>query len=305
MSLEIGLALAMVASLALNAGYMLQHAGSRAVAAIDVRRLGPALRGLLRSRLWMAGLAAGLTGWALHVGALALAPLSLVQAFSAGGLAVAAPVGARALGERMSSRERRGVALMAGALVMLALGLSSGGQGAVPAASLGMCLVVVGALAGALALLARGVRRPYALGAAGGLLYGAGDAATKALTDVAHGGALAAVASPWLGAVAVASAGAFLCFQRGLQAGRAVPVIALMTAATNVVAILAGLVVFGDSLGQSPALVVVHLGGFALVGISAWLLAPAQARLTTAETSPPPAPQLALNPSASVAQRVR
>lgn len=306
MSPVVGLVLAVLASLALNASYMLQHAGSRTTPAIDVRRLGPALLGLLRSRLWMLGLAAGLTGWALHVGALSLAPLSLVQAFSAGGLALAAPAGARALGERMSLRESRAVALMVAALVMLALGLSAGAAaGPVPAVRLGACLCVVAVLAAGLALLARGPARPYALGAAGGLLYGAADAATKALTDVAHGALGATLASPWPAAVAAASAGAFLCFQRGLQSGRAVPVVAFMTAATNVIAILAGLMVFGDSLGTTPALVAVHVGGFVLVGAAAWLLAPAQARLAAAEHHPRVSPRLTLEVGASVARRVR
>src|ERR1700704_3421346 len=101
-ALAIGLGLAVLASLALNGSYLLQHAGSQGAPPIDARRLGPALRGLLRSRLWMAGL----TGWALHVAALSQAPLSLVQAFAAGGLALVGPVGARALGVRMLPTER-------------------------------------------------------------------------------------------------------------------------------------------------------------------------------------------------------
>ena len=47
----------------------------------------------------------------------------------------------------------------------------------------------------------------------------------------------------WVPVVAMASAGAFFCFQRGLQIGPALPVIALMTAATHRVAIAGGLVV--------------------------------------------------------------
>jgi hypothetical protein len=286
-ALAIGLGLAVLASLALNGSYLLQHAGSQAAPPIDARRLGPALRGLLRSRLWMAGLAAGLTGWALHVAALSQAPLSLVQAFAAGGLALVGPVGARALGVRMLATERLAILLMTGGLVMLALGLSGGGRAhSVPDGPLATWVVVVAVLAGALAWLSRGVGRPYALGAAGGMLYGAADSATKALTTAAHSGAAAVLESPWLLVVALGSAGAFLCFQRGLQSGPAVPVIALMTAATNVVAILAGLIVFGDPLGATPAVVVLHLAAFGLVGVAAWLLAPAQARLTTEQPVP-------------------
>jgi hypothetical protein len=72
----------------------------------------------------------------------------------------------------------------------------------------------------------------------------------------------------------VATAGAFFAFQRGLQSGRAVPVISLMTAATTAVSVLGGFVVFGDPLGHSPPLVALHVIAFALVGVAAATLAP-------------------------------
>jgi hypothetical protein len=58
------------------------------------------------------------------------------------------------------------------------------------------------------------------------------------------------------------------------------PVIALMTAGTNVVSIIGGLVVFGDPLGHRPAMAVVHVLAFVVVALAAWLLAPAQAAVT-------------------------
>ena len=73
------------------------------------------------------------------------------------------------------------------------------------------------------------------------------------------------------------SVGAFFSFQRGLQDGRPVAVIALMTAATNAASIGGGFVVFGDPLGRTPALAAAHALGFALIGLAAWRLAPAQA----------------------------
>jgi hypothetical protein len=123
-----------------------------------------------------------------------------------------------------------------------------------------------------------GPRRAAALGVAGGLLYGGGDLAIKAITavDAAHGLG-AALTSPWLPAALALSAGAFFSFQRGLQIGPPVTVIALMTAATDVTAVLGGLGLFGDPLGRTPALVVAHVTGFILVVLAGWALAPAQA----------------------------
>src|SRR5437764_11815475 len=100
--LAIGLALAVLASLALNLSFLIQHAGAADAPAITVRRPLRTMRGLLASRLWVAGGALGMTGWGLHVAALAHAPLSLVQAFVAGGIALVAPVARRTLGERLA-----------------------------------------------------------------------------------------------------------------------------------------------------------------------------------------------------------
>ncbi len=96
--------------------------------------------------------------------------------------------------------------------------------------------------AGACLLLLR-QRRTQMLAAAGGILYGAADVSIKALTGLAsHHGLTAALTSPWLIATIVASIGAFFCFQRALQSGRPIPVIALMTAGNNIVSIIGGLV---------------------------------------------------------------
>jgi hypothetical protein len=288
--LAFGLTLAVAASVALNAGFLLQHAGSSGAPAVTVRRPIATLRGLLASRLWVAGLALGLAGWALHVDALSHAPLSLVQAFVAGGLVLAVPL-ALAFGHRLERGELGAVVLLAAALALLSTGARAGHVRTVDGPALAVALGAAGALAAGLAALAPRAGAG-ALGAAGGVLYGAGDMAVKALTTVAHHGGAAAVArSPWLAAAALATAGAFFCFQRALQTGAAVPVIALMTAATNVVSILGGLAVLGDPLGRTPALAALHVGAFALVVVAAWRLAPTQATLQGPHPAPsrPPA----------------
>jgi drug/metabolite transporter (DMT)-like permease len=278
-SLTVGLGLALLASLALNGSFLAQHAGARDAPAVSPRHPLATLRGLLGSPIWIVGSALGLFGWMLHLGALANAPLSLVQPFAAGGLALAVPAAARFLGERLSRRERAAVAIMVLALVGLSVGATAGPAGASFGAPL-MILYLMGAaaLAALLAALPSGAHRPHALGAAAGVLYGAADTATKAVTATAH--ALSAVpANPWVLAVAVASVAAFFAFQRGLQIGQAIPVIALMTVTTNLVAIVGGLLVFGEPLGASRALAALHLAGFGLASLAAWLLAGAHARL--------------------------
>jgi hypothetical protein len=272
--IAVGLGLALVASLALNGSYVIQHVGSASAPPVDMRRPFFTLWSLLRSRWWTVGAALGMTGWAVHVAALSHAPLSLVQAFVAGGLALMAPVAARALGAPLTSAERVGVAVAVVSLILLCVGLGNPGvHGSVDAAAMTAFLVAAGIAAGALAR-ARREWRPHALGLAGGVLYGAADVAIKALTGEAHSDAVAMLTSPWLPAAAVATAGAFFAFQRGLQSGRAVPVISLMTAATTAVSVLGAFLVFGDPLGRSPLLVAVHLLAFALVALAAAALAP-------------------------------
>jgi drug/metabolite transporter (DMT)-like permease len=277
----LGLGLAVVGSVALNGSYLLQHAGSRAVPAIALLRPVSTLAGLLRSRWWLVGAGLGLLGSVLHVAALAHAPLSLVQAFAAGGLALTVPVAARAFGERLERLELLAVGLLIAGLAALGVGARTLVADAVPARALTLAVVIAALTAGALAMLRPGRRRAHLLGAAGGVLYGASDAATKAVT-MTHGGLIAAVISPWMGVVVVLCVAAFACFQRGLQIGPAVPVIALMTGATNAVAILLGLVVFDEPLGATPVFAGIHAVALASALAAGLALVSAQGRLAPA-----------------------
>lgn len=273
-----GALLALAAALALNGSYLLQHAGARRLAAIDARHPLSTLASLLRAPVWTVGAVLGMTGWALHIGAMRDAPLSLVQAFVAGGLALAVPMAAIGLRRRLRPPELRALALMVLALLGLAYGLRvDGARGGFSPLALGLWMGALAAGAAGLAAGAGGMRRPAALGFAGGLLYGAADLALKAVTGL--GGAEAVVGSPWLWAALAASAGAFFCFQRGLQGDAPLVVIALMTAATNAGSILGALAVFGDPLGRTPGLALLHGVALVLVVVAAFRLAPAQARL--------------------------
>ncbi len=277
----IGLSLALAGSVALNASYLIQHAGSVAAPAIAFRHPLRTLGALLRSRLWLAGGVLGITGWAISIAALTQAPLSLVQAFLIGGIALLAPVAVRVLGHHLTLREIAGISLVLVALLVLLMG-----RGAVGIHShfhnVALGIYLSGSACAGACLLVFRQRRTQMLAAAGGILYGAADVAIKALTGLgSHAGITAVLTSPWLIATVVASIGAFFCFQRALQSGKPMAVIALMTAGNNIVSIIGGLAVFGDPLGHRPAMVLVHLAAFALIVIAAWLLAPAQAAVTS------------------------
>jgi drug/metabolite transporter (DMT)-like permease len=270
-----GLALAVGASVALNSGFLLQHGGAVDAPAVDIRRPLATVAALLRRRTWVLGLALGTGGWALHVAALARAPLSLVQAFVAGGLALLAPIASRWFGARLRRSESVAVAVMAFGLAALALGIHEPHEPAHPGTGLG---VFLGACIVLAALVARR-RAALPLAVAAGLLYGAADTAIKTLTIVdSRHGLGTALTSVWLVAAIVGTAGAFFAFQRALQIGRPVTAIALMTASTYAVSIAAGIALLGEPLGHGIT-GVLHAAAFAAVVAAAWVLAPIQARV--------------------------
>jgi hypothetical protein len=123
-----GLGLATAASVAQSSGFLCQHRG--AADRRPVRALHPiaSLRSLLAARRWLLGLTLGATGFGLQLCAFAFAPLSLVQAFVAGGLALAVPTAVLVFRHRPTRSEVRAVTLMAAALVLLAIGIQGGGD---------------------------------------------------------------------------------------------------------------------------------------------------------------------------------
>ena len=121
----VGLALAVTASVAQGVGFLCQQVKAWERPPVSLRRPVATLASMLRSRWWRLGLLFAVTGFLLHLGALALAPISLVQAFVAGGLALVAPIAARVFHHRLTPAERRAVPLMALSLAALALGIAS------------------------------------------------------------------------------------------------------------------------------------------------------------------------------------
>lgn len=268
----VGLGVAALASLALNGSYLLQHAGLSAAPPVAVARPVATIRGLVASPGWRAGAALGYGGLALNAVALALAPLALVQTVIAAGLVVVA-VGSRHVAQRpVVTRE-----VLAVATIIIALAALAVAPAATTSASPGpaQLLALQAAIGGVALMLARG-GSPARLGLAAGVLYGATNISLALLADSAQtaGGLLSPTALVAAVTGALLTAGGFFAFQRGLQTGRPVPVVMLMTAGTTAVAIGGGLAVLGERLGAGPPAVALHLAAFALVPVAAGLAAP-------------------------------
>ncbi|HZT67355.1 MAG TPA: DMT family transporter [Acidimicrobiales bacterium] len=260
-----GLALALASALVLNASFFVQHSAAATAPPLSLRRPVASLQALFGNLGWLAGWLAGWVGWGLYIAALALAPLSLVQAVAAGGVGVLALLAQRVGQARLSRAEWAGVVLAMGGLVDVLAGAPQGGRAAAGTAGrVDLALGVV--VAAALVVLAAGpVLRPGAgLGGAAGLFYAAGDVATK--------GALAGRGVALVAVVAACHGAGFVALQLGFQRGSVLATAGMSSILNNAVPIAAGLFLFGESLPRGPA-GAARLGGFVAVSVGAALLA--------------------------------
>jgi len=277
-----GLALALASAVALNWGFFAQHGAAGSLPPLSPRRPLHSLRLLAGSPRWLAGFLVGLGGWALYIGALRLAPLSLVQAASAGGIAVLALlVWLPASAPRPTRSERAGVAASIGGLVLLGISLAGQpAQGATPSPSAAAAWLVglgaLGMIAGASSRV--GVPAAVALGAAAGVFYATGDVATKA--------AVAALGVLFVPVVLAAHGLAFVSLQLAFQRGSALVTVGLSTLLTNALPIAAGTFLFHEHL-PGGALGAARIAAFGLVTAGAALLAAAAAREDRSSTSHP------------------
>src|SRR4029079_12779693 len=101
------------------------------------------------------------------------------------------------------------------------------------------------------------------LGASAGILFGVSDISIKALTGTVPGDVLSII-SPWTGVAIAASIHALYVYARALQVGEGVSTIAITTVSANVSAILGGILVFGDPLGDDAFALIARALAFTL-----------------------------------------
>jgi drug/metabolite transporter (DMT)-like permease len=289
MSVQIGLLLALVCAFATNLAFLWKHRGACAAPDIDMRHPLTSAAELFKSKWWAIGFAVALVAWVLHVAALAFAPISLVQAVISGGLVFLAVLADRWFGFQLGRREWLGVGCTALGLAFLGLTVQSGSTGSHSSYSISGMIAVEGALIviGTLLLFSHRVERirhrhGVLLGAAAGILFGVSDISLKALTGTVPGDVLSII-SPWTGVAIAASIAAFYASARALQVGEGVSTIAITTVSANVSAIIGGILVFGDPLGEDAYAIAARGCAFALVIVAAALMpAPLRAASRTA-----------------------
>jgi drug/metabolite transporter (DMT)-like permease len=276
MTLQLGILLALLCALATNVGFLLKHRGAVAAPPVEWRRPVRSAAGLFGSKWFAIGMLVAVGAWVLHVGALAMAPLSLVQAVLAGGLAFLTVLAERFFGHTLGVRQWLGVGFTALGLVLLVITLP-GGDGSHSAYSMAAMISFESALLGIGVFLVLSPRlgasehHGVLLGAAAGVLFGVSDVAIKALTSAVGDFGVAGLLSPWVAVAAVASVIAFYASARGLQTGAAVPVITLTSVAANLSTIAGGIIVFDDPLASDPLGLVVQALAFTMVIVAAGL----------------------------------
>jgi drug/metabolite transporter (DMT)-like permease len=289
MTVQIGLLLALVCAFATNLAFLWKHRGAVAAPDVDIRHPLGSAAALFRSKWWAIGFGVALVAWILHVAALALAPISLVQAVISGGLVFLAVLADRWFGFELGRREWLGVGLTALGLAFLGLTVETGSTASHSSYSISGMIAFEGAmiLIGTLLLLSHRVERirhrhGVLLGAAAGILFGVSDVSIKALTGTVPGD-LITILSPWTAVAIAASIAAFYSSARALQVGEGVSTIAITTVSANVSAILGGILVFGDPLGNDAYAITARACAFALVIVAAGLTpAPMRAASRTA-----------------------
>jgi len=279
MTLDLGILLALACAFVANLGFFYKYKGANSVPKVQVLHPLRSTRSLYSSKWFTLGMLTATASWGLHVAALAMAPMSVIQVSLAAGVVFIAVMADRLFGFEVGRRQWLGLFLTAAGLVLLGVTLPAM-HGAHSHYSPVVMTCFEASLFGIGGLLIMGPRIGGAaqhhgimLGAAAGILFGVSDTSIKALTGIvgAHG-ALGVLLSPWLVVAVLASIVAFFASARGLQEGQAVPVIAVTGTAANIAGVAGGIVVFGDPVAAGPFGVVLQALAFMLVIVAAALM---------------------------------
>lgn len=294
LSVQLGLLLALGTAFVSIVGFLYKHRGAVDAPPVEWRHPVRSTIALFANRWWTLGIIVATASWFLHVGALALAPISLVQSVIAGGLVLLTVVAERLFNIPVTGREWIGVGLTAAGLAFLAATLGETGDeqhSDFSGATLAGYIALLGVASLGVMLVAQRspARAGVLLGAAAGLQWGASDVTIKALSDSLGEQGLLVLLDPLAAVILALSLVGLIVSARSLQLGDAVPVIAVTSAAANLSTIASGLVVFGEPLPEGAFGITLRMVAFAMV-ICAAALTPGPVRAVGAGGAGAPTP---------------
>ncbi len=269
---------------------VLQQRSAAAQPADHALRLSLLTR-LLRTPLWLVGLACDVMGYVLQFIALGHGPIVVVQPLLVCGLLFALPLGAAWAGRKLRRLDWIAALLVcAGLAVFLLVASPEPGHDNVGpivwVALLGSsAAVVLGLVASSRGRLAW--QRAVLLSGAAGVIYGVTAALTKTSSHLLEGGIV-----PLLGhwqpyALLIAGVVGMVIGQSAFQAGSLDASLPTMSVVDPIVSIVIGALAFGESIAAGPGDVLVEV--IALVGMSAGIVLLARSAADRSLHPSPPA----------------
>jgi hypothetical protein len=242
-STGVGLAVAVASALTLNWAYVQEHDAASKLPPLSLKHPVKTVKLLISSREWLRGVAGETSGFALYVVALALAPLSLVQSVSAGGIAVLAYVAIHRQKRPPTKRERAGVSICLVGLIALAVSLAGSTTEGHDTSFVLLALWLAGSYVIVLSALAASRRWgqgvPYAIAA--GTLLASGDISMKfAFEGGEH--------FLFLGTAIIGYAVGTILLQIAYQHAQALTAAGIATLLTNAIPIVAATAILGEQV---------------------------------------------------------
>jgi drug/metabolite transporter (DMT)-like permease len=259
-----------------NLASLLKHRGCRHADPVCIRSPLRSARGLAASHWFMAGWGLAAVAWLVHVAALSMAPISIVQAVLAGGAVTLAVMAQRLFGDPVERRQWLALLLGGAGLVLLVLTVPH-----FKGSHSGFSIAAILGFEGGLALLAAGLLSGHRsdrlaehgnvlLAAIAGTLFALAGVAIKGLTGA--GDVSVTVLAPWILLTLAAGVLAQYAAVAALQRGGAIETIGLMGLVANAAQIVGGVLVFGDPLSTNPFGLTLQAIAFAMVCTSALLI---------------------------------
>lgn len=274
--LQLGIGLAFAAALLTNLAALFKHRGCHHAEPIRIQAPLRSARHLASSPWFAAGWGLAALAWLIHVAALSMAPISIVQAVLAGGAVTLAVMAQRLFGHPVERRQWLALLLGGAGLALLVVTVPHF-KGNHSGFAIGPMLGFEGGLALLAAALVSGHRSERLAGhgsvllaTLAGVLFALAGVAVKGLTGA--GDVSLAVLAPWALLILVAGVFAQYAAVAALQRGGAIETIGLMGLVANAAQIAGGVLVFGDPLSSDPLGLTLQATAFAMVCSSALLM---------------------------------
>ncbi|MDV5148856.1 DMT family transporter [Streptomyces sp. SBC-4] len=275
-----GVAAALVANILYSTGFVLEKRALAGMPPLSAAQPGRALLLLAARPLWICGAMALALGFAAQLAVYRTLPIAAAQGLFLSGLVLLLVLSSVVLGERPSGRERRAVAVIGLALVMVVASLYETSEeisrGAPTGIMLALCLPTLAAGLLLYTAAERRARRRHRQPTSGvgyavavGLIYGVSSLAIKGVsghldTSDLLGSVPAVLASPYPYLLLLTGVSGLVLSQTALQRCRASLIVPVCSTVACVFAIVSGTIAFAEPLPDDPLRLLLRLGGTVL-----------------------------------------